>query len=75
MPLYEYTCSRCESDFELLVRGDEPARCPACESEKLKRNLSVVSAHSTSTQPGACEAPSPQGCGLPQCGGGQCGLG
>ena len=29
MPIYEYNCSQCESDFELLVRGDST---PECES-------------------------------------------
>ena len=40
MPIYEYRCSKCGIDFELIRRMDEmskPALCPQCgaEAEKL----------------------------------------
>lgn len=77
MPIYEYTCRECSDDFELLVRNDEPTSCPQCGSSALEKRFSVVAAHSSSSprQLPMCEAPAPGGgCGLPQCGGGQCGM-
>ena len=71
MPLYEYSCRDCESQFELLVRGSEQPHCPECESDRLERLLSAPAAPMTGTrnlpmsQPGG-------GCGLPQCGQGGC---
>ena len=71
MPLYEYTCRECESQFELLVRGSERPRCPECESERLDKLLSAPAAHTASFR----ELPMCQpvsGCGLPQCAQGGC---
>ena len=33
MPIYEYRCSKCSKDFELMrpfSQADEPALCPDC---------------------------------------------
>ncbi|MGE5195229.1 MAG: FmdB family zinc ribbon protein [Deltaproteobacteria bacterium] len=30
MPLFEFRCSRCSRDFELLMRAGEAAACPEC---------------------------------------------
>jgi putative FmdB family regulatory protein len=78
MPLYEYNCPKCDSEFELLIRSsrDTPA-CPTCGTKKIEKRLSVPAAHSAnnSSLP-VCEAPPGGGCGLPQCGSGGCmGLG
>jgi len=42
MPIYEYQCKSCDTEFEKLVRpsGDEPSQCPNCESESIKRLIS-----------------------------------
>src|ERR1700690_2504936 len=32
VPLYEYVCRKCSSQFEALIYGDDKAACPACES-------------------------------------------
>jgi len=45
MPLYEYDCKSCSHRFELLVRGSEPPKCPACQGTALERRLSVFAAH------------------------------
>jgi len=45
MPLYEYDCKSCTHRFELLVRGSEPPKCPACQGTALERRLSVFAAH------------------------------
>jgi len=46
VPIYEYSCRACENAFELLVRGESPPACPACESEDLDRLLSLPRVHS-----------------------------
>jgi putative FmdB family regulatory protein len=74
MPLYEYTCTTCQSEFELLLLGDDKPKCPECGGKKLHKHFSVPAAH---TRRGAalpvCETPSSfGGCGLPQCGMGGC---
>lgn len=74
MPLYEYTCNHCDSDFELLVRGSEQPRCPECDSPKLEKRLSVPAAHThgSSRELPVCQPMPGGGCGLPQCGMGGC---
>ncbi len=76
MPLFEYTCKRCDSDFELLVRGDEQPQCPQCGGHRLEKHLSVPAAHSAGAKslPVCGGMPGPGGCGYPQCGMGGCGL-
>ena len=71
MPLYEYACRDCGKSFEILVRGTEKPACPHCESRKLDKLLSVVSGHVAGGRGGA-PAPTPGGCGRPQCGTGGC---
>lgn len=51
MPLYEYRCSRCEHDFELLVRESTARECPSCGSPDLERQLSVFAVQSQNPRP------------------------
>jgi putative FmdB family regulatory protein len=74
MPLYEYSCRECESQFELLVRGSETPQCPACASDKLEKLLSVPAAHTAGGNDLPVCRPAKAGCGLPQCGQGGCGF-
>ena len=72
MPLYEYACRECDSQFELLVRGQEQPQCPQCESTRLEKLLSApAAAHTVSGELPISRMPS-GGCGLPQCGMGGC---
>jgi putative FmdB family regulatory protein len=73
MPLYEYTCDQCDSEFELLFRSasDQPA-CPTCGGTQVAKRLSVPAAHSGKSSLPVCEMPRGGGCGLPQCGTGGC---
>ena len=77
MPIYEYHCESCGEFFELLIRGEERPECPHCHGTKLKKEFSVVAAHSRSSS-NACELPACQegACGMPTggCGLGECGL-
>jgi len=40
MPIYEYFCPKCKTEFELMIplrEADQPAKCPQCgvEAQKL----------------------------------------
>ena len=72
MPIYEYECGGCHSEFEALVRGGDVPSCPTCGSDQLQKQLSVPAAHSASSQLPVCQPSPPGGCGLPQCGSGGC---
>lgn len=73
MPLYEYTCRKCDHQFETLVRGSETPECPSCRSTELERRLSVFAALTNGT-PAIAPAPGPCGtCGDPR-GPGACSL-
>lgn len=51
MPIYEYCCEACGHDFETLVLGEtEPDECPSCQSQDLRRLLSLPRVHSSSTR-------------------------
>ncbi len=45
MPIYEYACERCDSEFEIEQRitEDPLKRCPSCRSPKVKRLISQTS--------------------------------
>jgi putative FmdB family regulatory protein len=45
MPIYEYACPQCGGDFEKLVRSmsaPDHVACPVCNSDKVKRKLSLI---------------------------------
>ncbi len=68
MPIYEYRCDACGSQFEKLVRASSPAvACPGCGGEKLEQQYSTFAAGGArSAGPGA---PMPSGgCGSSMCG-------
>ena len=45
MPIYEYACEKCKSEFEVEQRiTDDPIKsCPSCRSRKVKRLISQTS--------------------------------
>ncbi len=49
MPIYEYTCKGCGEEFELLLRHDTTAACPACQREDIERHLSLTAIKSSGT--------------------------
>ena len=64
MPIYEYTCDRCESEFEALVRSSTVPECPRCHSTELTKMLSVFATAAASAEPMPTAATSPCGaCG------------
>ncbi|RLG91320.1 zinc ribbon domain-containing protein [Candidatus Bathyarchaeota archaeon] len=49
MPIYEFSCTRCEREFEKLIlsaKEKEEIRCPHCGSEKVQQQLSVCASSS-----------------------------
>ena len=74
MPIYEFQCEKCGSDFEQLFRTMEAqprVACPKCGAKKVRRKLSVFgmsgsrkdgSARSGGSGCGSCRARSCAGC-------------
>ena len=69
MPLFEYVCSDCGSEFEKIVPSHKTAvDCTSCHSPKVEKKLSVFAVAS-----GASEQPAAEGaCGM--CGADQPGM-
>ena len=44
MPIYEYRCSDCQREFELLVRSGDEVICPECGSRQLDKLVSRTTA-------------------------------
>jgi len=61
MPIYEYRCTRCDHDFEELVRlgtQDTEVPCPSCGEHHARRKVSTFAVRGSSSP-----APSSSGCG------------
>ncbi|MCC7031509.1 MAG: zinc ribbon domain-containing protein [Acidobacteria bacterium] len=56
MPIFEYTCKRCRTAFEALVRAGTTPVCPACQSADLEKLMSLPAVHSTGTHELALKA-------------------
>jgi putative FmdB family regulatory protein len=50
MPLFEYRCTACDSQFELLVRGSSVPTCPSCGATTLEKMLSMFAVSSEGSQ-------------------------
>lgn len=51
MPIHEYTCASCGSEFEILILANSPpARCPSCDSHDLERVVSGFAVSSEGTR-------------------------
>ena len=58
MPIYEYKCKTCDTQFEALrpmAQADSPTPCPQCDGEETMRLLSVFAASAKGADGGACE--------------------
>jgi putative FmdB family regulatory protein len=74
MPLYEYTCEKCKSRFDQLVRTadrDAKVKCPECGSTKTARALSLIAVGGESKGAASGDTPACGRCGDP---GGSCGM-
>lgn len=46
MPIYEYHCNNCESNFEMMLRFSDSSKeqkCPNCHDTQTQKKLSSVS--------------------------------
>jgi putative FmdB family regulatory protein len=51
MPIFEYRCSQCSHEFELLILRNSPAAaCPECASEAVEKLLSAFAVDSEGTR-------------------------
>jgi putative FmdB family regulatory protein len=76
MPLYEYFCRNCQSDFETLVsagKRDQGAACPQCGGAKVARKISLM-AHPVVRSGKSGGSSEPFNCGAPSCCGGTCAM-
>jgi putative FmdB family regulatory protein len=71
MPLYEYTCQKCQHTFEKLVtaRATTVVQCPQCESTELDQLIGLPApGRVTDSKPATnCRGDGPP-CGAPWCG-------
>jgi len=52
MPIYEYTCPGCGTEFDKRVgfsQADEKQECPQCGNQHARRQLSLIGMTSTSS--------------------------
>jgi putative FmdB family regulatory protein len=48
MPIFDFKCRSCATQFEALVRK-QPPKCPKCASDDLERLLSLPALHTEGT--------------------------
>ena len=68
MPIYEYRCTSCETEFEELSLSRESAaevRCHHCDSKRVVRVLSAFAVQGASGAAPVAES-GPCGCGAPR---------
>lgn len=71
MPMYEYECTSCGSQFDLLRRmnqADSDLSCQRCDSKQIKRRLSLFASFSKNGKSAADHGHGSGSCG----GGGSC---
>ena len=49
MPIFDFVCTRCDHQFEALVRGTNVTACTSCGSTELEKLLSLPNVKSEST--------------------------
>jgi putative FmdB family regulatory protein len=68
MPLYEYKCTKCNEQFEvLLLKQDETVTCPRCNTADVEKLMSACAVKS-----GGTFTPSTGSSGCASCSGGNC---
>lgn len=73
MKLYDFRCNHCGREFEDLVQDLSDARCPACASSEVTKQLSAFAIGGRAGG-GMADLPTGGGCGGGMCGTGGCGL-
>ena len=74
MPIYEYICDDCKTEFEkIVINKQQEIACPKCSSKKASIQLSVFSASTGSSNGSSGPSGSFSGGGGGSCCGGGCG--
>jgi putative FmdB family regulatory protein len=66
VPLYQYTCQKCNATFDQLVRTadrDSKIKCPECGSTKTARALSLIAVGGESKGAASPDSPACGRCG------------
>jgi putative FmdB family regulatory protein len=64
MPIYEYHCKACNTDFEKLVFGSNPeVSCEKCGSKKTEKLMSRFGMGKSSSAPSPSSSSSGSSCG------------
>lgn len=65
MPLFDFRCVDCKTEFEALCRNDraEGVKCPDCGGEKLSRLISRFAMSRSLTPCGTPASEAPASCG------------
>lgn len=64
MPIYEYTCLACGTDFERLVwkaEASHEVKCPVCGADKVEEKVSACASFVKGDAPGAGGTCAPSG--------------
>lgn len=73
MPMYEYTCHKCNAHFEEIAAADDTVPCPSCGSQDTERLLSACACFTGSGSGSDAGSSSSGGsCGCGSCSGGHC---
>lgn len=59
MPIYDFSCLSCGSDFDKLVRSASAVSsvtCPECQSDEVKKRLSLVASRTATSSAGSAAA-------------------
>ncbi len=72
MPIYEFSCKKCEKTFEELIQSkEETVVCPSCGNDQVEKMLSIFGVQGEPSLPcedGSCGIPGQ----IPPCGEGAC---
>ncbi|MBW7889037.1 MAG: zinc ribbon domain-containing protein [Bacteroidetes bacterium] len=77
MPVYEYKCKKCSTQYDVFHKGkeiEEDIVCPNCESREHTRLISVTAVSMGSSSSYSSESYSSDSCGSGSCCGGSCGV-
>ena len=68
MPVYEYECSDCGEEFEVLVLDpDETIKCATCDSENIGKQFSTFGLGSSDGNLEISESGDSEGCSQSSC--------
>ena len=68
MPMFNYRCSDCDCEFEILSKSDASTiECPSCEGKNIKKMFSSFDFNMKEPVSGG-------GCSMGGCSNGSCGL-